>query len=224
MSNTPAQDPATPASPSLLGLISEPRLSGYLLDADGDAQLALHRYEANARLSAAFLHLSGHVEVIVRNSMDLQMRVLSARRGWVDWLMEADLDSMSRANVARARRRVGKQGRVPVSHDAMITRLPFGFWMALVARRHHAGLWVPGLHRAFLQGAADLSARRSGVYKALERVARVRNRAAHHEPIYRLDLADERDNALALVGWVNPGARAWVEANESLTEQLSAGL
>ena len=47
----------------------------------------------------------------------------------------------------------------------------------------------------------------------------VRNRAAHHEPIHRRDLARDLAAAVELVDWVCPHACAWVAARSPL-EQL----
>lgn len=53
---------------------------------------------------------------------------------------------------------------------------------------------------------------RSDVDNRVQRVHVLRNRIAHDEPVYRRDLAHDHADMLDLVGWIDPGARAWVES------------
>ena len=39
----------------------------------------------------------------------------------------------------------------------------------------------------------------------------VRNRIAHHEPVFARDLARDHERIVEVVGWITPGTRRWVE-------------
>ena len=50
-----------------------PRLRHYLVEAGGDVDRAIRLYEWNTNLSAAFWESLGHLEVVLRNTIDRQM-------------------------------------------------------------------------------------------------------------------------------------------------------
>ena len=63
------------------------RLQPYLRDSHGDRVGALALYEWNAQLAGAFWRDPGHLEVFLRNALDVQMLARHARLGRPgDWL------------------------------------------------------------------------------------------------------------------------------------------
>ncbi len=200
-------------------LITPVRLSSYLVASGGDLGRALALYDWNARAAAAVLASSAMVEVIVRNSLDRSLqRWADRRRGGIDWLDAASLDAQGEADVAKARERATRRGRDLELHGKVVAELSFGFWRYLVASRYLTALWIPGAHAAFPYGAADLRLRRSEVERRLHNLMIVRNRAAHHEPIHRRDLARDFADAVALVGWVHPEGAVWLRARSELVQ------
>ncbi|MGH3351560.1 MAG: hypothetical protein ACRDPS_12925 [Nocardioides sp.] len=165
---------------------------------------------------------TGTVEVIVRNALDRQLLSWADRKGHRDWLDAIRLDQRGRDDVAKARSRATLRGRRQEEHGRVVAELGFGFWRYLVSQRYHASLWVPSLHKAFPGATPDLRARRRDVERRLVNLMLVRNRAAHHEPIHRRDLLADLEDAVELVGWVHPEARAWVGAISALRQIANA--
>lgn len=212
MSSGAEPDPAAVAQ-----LITSARLSSYLVTSGGDLGRALALYDWNTRASGAVLSTSAMVEVIVRNSLDRNLqRWADRRRGGIDWLDAAPLDVQGQADVVKARARATRRGRDPELHGKVVAELSFGFWRYLVASRYLTALWIPGVQAAFPHGAADLRRRRSEVERRLHNLMIVRNRAAHHEPIHRRDLARDFADAATLVGWVHPEGAVWLRARSEL--------
>ena len=92
----------------LRDLLSAERLGSYLWASDGDLEKAFALYEWNIEASAAALSLSAMVEVVVRNSLDAQMRNWAASRQNSDWLRTAPLDGRGRADIMKAKDRAVK--------------------------------------------------------------------------------------------------------------------
>ncbi|MGL5930116.1 MAG: hypothetical protein ACRCY8_14385, partial [Dermatophilaceae bacterium] len=115
-----------------------------------------------------------------------------------------------------------RRGRDPEVHGKVIAGLSFGFWRFLVATRYLTTLWIPALHNAFPYGQGDSRTRRVEVERLIRDLATVRNRAAHHEPIYRRDLRRDHSAALRLTGWVDPAAALWVRAMSDLPSLAAA--
>ena len=71
-------------------------------------------------------------------------------------------------------------------------------------------LWKPALrsafpHRTFLT--------RRQAQSAFERLRRLRNKVAHHEPIFERPLREDYRHILTVTGWISSEARLWIERN-----------
>lgn len=87
----------------------------------------------------------------------------------------------------------------------VVAELSFGFWIGLLANRYHQSLWVPTLRHAFPR----LSGRRTQLHADLKRLRKLRNRAAHHEPIFARNLSRDHDLLIDITGYLEPQARTW---------------
>jgi hypothetical protein len=124
--------------------------------------------------------------------------------------------------VIKARERATRRGRDPAIHGKVVAELSFGFWRYLVASRYLTALWIPGARAAFPNGPADLRMRRAQLERRLHNLMLVRNRAAHHEPIHRRDLARDFRDAVTVAGWVHPQAAVWLRARLDLLQVAAA--
>jgi hypothetical protein len=118
--------------------------------------------------------------------------------------------------VSKARDRATRHGRDAEVRGKVVAELSFGFWRYLVASRYLTALWIPGAHSAFPNGPADLRLRRREMETRLHNLLIVRNRAAHHEPVHRRDLAPDFRDAVDIAGWVHPQGAAWLRARSDL--------
>ncbi len=76
----------------------------------------------------------------------------------------------------------------------MIAELTFGFWIQLTDRKFEHVLWTPALHKAFAPRKAP---KRAVFNQLLEQLRQLRNRIAHHEPIFHLNLSTAHQNVRA---------------------------
>jgi hypothetical protein len=186
----------------------------------GDLASAARLYEWNMRASAEFHRLLHGVEVILRNALHERMsewhHASDLPGTWFDDPLGL-LEAKAHDDIAVARRRIERQGRV-ATPGRLVSELTFGFWRYLLASRYETQLWTPTLRHAFPHLTTR---RRADVAKPVERLHHLRNRIAHHEPIYprRLDL-DERD-ALALVAAICGDSRRWLEDVGSVSAVLA---
>jgi len=66
-------------------------------------------------------------------------------------------------------------------------------------------LWVPTLRHAFPR----FDGRRTQLHADLERLRKLRNRTAHHEPIFARNLTIDHELVLDTIGYLEPQARTW---------------
>lgn len=195
--------------PDLAGWFSPARMALY--DRFGDAEAV---YLWNTRLSKAYLEDIQHVEVLLRNRIDRQMR----RYRGPDWFTDDSHFHFNRpfqTSVRKARRRCG-DGDVPPGK--IIAELALDNWRFLLAPRYEITVWK------YLKAGLpdyDIPRRpRQDFEEAVEMIRALRNRCAHHEPLVHVDQATETatldayEEALCNVArWIDPAACHWIMTN-----------
>lgn len=184
--------------------LSHARLSNYrsFFGATNDAQ-ALGLYQWNDELSACLFRTISLVEVLLRNQFH---RAFSLRYGAVgvhgsrDWYGYVELNSLSKDKIKEITHRKQRTQWVPCiptpSPDDVISSLTFGFWPRLLDLTkdtlNQPIDWGPILlevlpgHR---QKQAIYWARlkhQDALFARLDLCNELRNRIAHHEPIWKL--------------------------------------
>jgi hypothetical protein len=189
--------------------LSPERLSTYLTAVGQDHAAALRLYVWNTQISAALYSPLQALEIIIRNAFH---RELSTTYGpaWYD-SARVPLTPAARARVADAKEAVRRAGR-PLDPGRIIAELSFGFWERLVTHgpqgrlNYEMALWRPALHRAF----PNSRRRRADVHRPLPGLRDLRNRIAHHEPIFSRNLAADYQTILDVIGWICTDTQAWV--------------
>ena len=73
-----------------------------------------------------------------------------------------------------------------------------------------------------LDPAKPVATLRHAIYGDLERVRLLRNRIAHHEPIFARALADDYQTIVALVTYRCAVTAAWLDSNQTATAIIAA--
>ncbi|MEV6967993.1 Abi family protein [Hamadaea sp. NPDC051192] len=128
----------------------------------------------------------GEWEIALRNAYD--RAISSWWTGEQHWLKDPaspvnreimhrgeDLNKISRNSIRKAVLRT-KPGD-PIGR--VIANLSLDFWRYLSVTAREKTLWVPALHRAFPKGSD-----RAQIDRQIDSLYRLRNRVAHHEPIF----------------------------------------
>ncbi|WP_097246631.1 hypothetical protein [Nocardia amikacinitolerans] len=213
---------AKPANESAIcDVLSVPRSTTYILATGGDKAKAMELYGWNARIAAAFMLPSHFAEVCTRNAAaDALDAIYGARWPWHP-TFEGSLPSPRpptfnpRRNLVDTRNRESTTGKV-------IAELKFSFWQALFTSRHDVRLWEPHI-LALFPNASAMTARqlRRRIYDDLEVIRRLRNRIAHHEPIFTRNLGDDLMRMLELVELRSTPTIDWVLALEDVSGILA---
>ena len=198
--------------------LSAERLRSYLEDCDNDLDRALDLYAWNAQIAATFLEDLGRLEVVLRNRFDEALTDLAASAGlpspWFDNRPsfpgrhgERTLDDL-----AKAKLRATKSGKLPMVQSRVIVELGFGFWRFLCAERYLTSLWSPALatqfpHHPTPDNAVQI---RADVDSRMGRLHFLRNRVAHHKPIHRRVLADDATFIFDLAEWMCTDTYSWM--------------
>jgi len=206
---------------ALARLLSAERLGSYLRWSGGDVPAAFALYEWNMAASAAVMHTTGMVEVVVRNAMDRALVEMGDARGWQTWFDRAPLDQRGRIDIQKARDRATRFGSQPEIHGKVVAELSLGFWRYLAASRYLTALWTPALYAAFPAGPGDKLEAQRQVDRCLKNLLLVRNRAAHHEPIHRRNLVQDLRASVEVASWVSSEAGEWVADLSTIAEVVA---
>ena len=205
------------------------RMGPYLDDSAGDATAALRLYDWNSAVGGAMHADLGRLEVVFRNAVDMALKNLGASRAWAQpWYVQESLFRGRKGEAAReaittAMHRASRRQRRAPAHGGVIAELGFGFWRFLCGPAYLTALWVPALASAFPHHPAQGDPRRirAEVEHRMERLHLLRNRIAHHEPIFRRDLERDHNLLLELIGWMCVDSRTWVAAVSRTPETIA---
>ena len=105
----------------------------------------------------------------------------------------------------------------------VIAELSFFFWQNLFTRRFESRLWVPHLRTVMpcLDVTQEVSILRRLVFDELESVRKLRNRIAHHEPIFNRDLEVDLRRIRWLIELRSPETAVWMMENQQVEYLLT---
>jgi hypothetical protein len=195
--------------------LSPARLQRFVSAAGGTAR-ALRLYRWNAQVASAYWTPLHFMEIAVRNAVHDSLAEKTGDSWWfrngaakqgADWLYDFEREAVTKA--------VGKL-HDPISPGKAVAELHFGFWVGLLSGRYvpaeggidyHDRVWVKGGVSAKFGGA-----KRSVVYKRLDRLRRFRNRIAHHEHLLDANLDVISADLDSILRTLCPDTALWVRA------------
>lgn len=189
-------------------LLSPGRLAPYVKVAGGDLAAGVELYQWNISISSALFEVLAHLEVGLRNAVDARLVALEGRDDW--WCSpRLRFTASGQDMILKATAEVARRGATG-NFGHVIAALPFGFWVGLFGAggplNYEMSLWRPALHRALPKYRGT----RADLYVKLNTLRLLRNRIAHHEPIYRRHLAADHETILTVAGWISPVYSAWI--------------
>ncbi|MGW9567019.1 hypothetical protein [Prescottella equi] len=202
-------------------VLSAPRSSTYVTAAGGDTAKAMALYGWNARVAAALMLPSHFAEVATRNAVsDALAAVYGARWPW-NTTFEQSLPAPKglaynpQRDLLQTRKREHTTGKV-------IAELKFAFWQSMFTARHDVRVWDHQILTLFPNAAGITAPQlRTRIYGDLEGIRKLRNRVAHHEPIFTRNLADDLTRMLDLVELRSTATAQWVRAMEEVSTILT---
>lgn len=182
---------------------------------------ALTLYAWNAQVAAAMLAPLHLCEVVIRNAVaDAIASVYGPKWPWSQGFVQS-LPNPSKGYQARQDLLNMRAGKTSVGK--VIPELKFVFWQTLFTKRFDHRLWQPHLltvlpHMDTTKSVPEL---RQLIYSELEQLRKLRNRIAHHEPIFQRNLSDDLHKAHDLITFRCPITAQWMESNQQ-AQQLIA--
>ena len=173
-------------------------------------------YGWNARISAAFMLPAHFAEVSIRNAVSEALTAVYGSQWPWDATFEHSLPAPGgsvyspRKDLLRTRKQQSSTGKA-------IAELKFMFWQSMFTARHDVRVWNNRILSLFPHSSGfEPQQLRGRIYNDLEVIRKLRNRIAHHEPIFTRNLAEDRMRLLELVALRSSTTAAWVQAMEEV--------
>jgi len=204
--------------------LSLPRIETYekAVVATGDvASAAVALYDWNAQLSGAFMAPLHICEAVIRNAVsDALTAVYGDRWPW-SRVFETSLPSPSGGYNPRNDLQSGRKKKLTTGK--VIPELKFVFWQKMFTDRYDERIWDIHLRRVLpnLDAAKTVTELRQEIYADLEHVRSLRNRIAHHEPVFRRNLGGDLDKIAVLIQFRCAITTEWMMANQWVTSFLT---
>lgn len=200
----------------LMAEISLPRAETYLEYAHHDDRAAATLYGLNQTLALYYFELSGAVEVALRN----RIHEIFTQSYGDDWFPTVQsLITPSRKNdIDKARDDIRRKA-LPDTPGQMVANLGFGFWVSFFENKNERRFWNKGLFKIFKRGRS-----RRQVHEKLVRLRDLRNRIAHHEPIFNQPhLATIWQESMDILNDLSPIKSKWLHHRTGHKVQIALG-
>ncbi len=178
-----------------------------------DDPKAIALYAWNAQVSAAMLAPLHICEVVVRNAVaDALDSVYGPNWPWVPVFR----GSLPRQGGYSPRSDLDKVASQQPTTGKVIPELKFAFWEHMFTKRHDIRLWNGHIKRVFPEHPPSMTVRdlRKRIYQDLGVLRSLRNRIAHHEPIFTRNLSGELARMVELVRMRSTLVESWMVANQ----------
>ncbi len=201
--------------------LSDPRFTTYLQHCNNDKTLALQLYRWNLELSSAFIVPLHFLEISIRNAVVEGLESVHGQNwawnnGYIRSLPGPSKGYNPQKNLREIAEKQPTAGKV-------VAELKFVFWERMFTRRHDKRIWNDHLKNVFPHApdAMTVPALRKAIYDDVQLVRKLRNRIAHHEPIFYRDLQDDYDKIRELVFWRDTATAAWMDEIQSVMNLIA---
>ncbi len=227
-------------------LISVERFGTYVTACNRDRQQAAELYRWTGEIAGALLIDFRHLEVLFRNTIhnalvahhsSLNSRPAGAQ--WFEnpsWVRHHWWDNHAQNALDTAMRRAGHRHRSNPRPSAVVSELNFGFWRYVVSERYEQSFWMPALdHANWSIPGSTAPKRRTRLETNIRVLHKLRNRIAHHEPIFapttftvqgggrlQYSLSDQAELLNEVLDWIDPIFASTSRSASSVPELLLA--
>lgn len=212
--------------------LSRPRHNRYLTATANNKNRARRLYNANIRLAQAMHPILTQFEVVLRNSLNLQ---LSSHFTDTDWIINQKNGFMRnpslahsryflRSSVIKTENKLNRRG-IPVTSGKIISDQTFGFWIALFLSHHYSLIAGQPIHIFVNKPAIEDRAR---IYSKLNDIRNFRNRVNHCEPLcfngHNIDCTETlniRAKLYDLIRWIEPDLVPFFESIDNVQSKVA---
>lgn len=216
-----------PLNAAIQASLSVPRMATYVAATAANPALpgAVALYSWNAEIAAAFLHPLHICEVVIRNAVaDALENIYGPNWPW-DNGFQLSLPLQvgrlyPRDELLKKAQKIA--ARPHPSTGKVVAELAFAFWEFMFTQRHDPTIWSS--QGALVIPHAPVGAQyfqiRAAIHSRLGVIRKLRNRIAHHEPIFGRNLSGDLQMIEEVVRFRCPDTAAWMMQHQRVQALL----
>jgi hypothetical protein len=198
--------------------VSAARFNRFLKEHSGNKRAAIALYHANAKISQC-LYLPMQIwEVSLRNRISSFLCWKYSQNWPRDVRLIRNLSRHEKTRLEDAiERQEAARGKSQVHTDAIVADLSAGFWVGLLTKSYEASFsWKFNFIRVF-PGNPDLGRERA--HRICSDLLDLRNRIAHHEPVYHLPLQERYADITTIIAALCDRQKAYLQFSSTFTKE-----
>lgn len=203
-------------------ILSEPRFATYLQHCGNDRTGALRLYQWNLELSSAFIVPLHLLEVSLRNAVvECLVAVHTLNWPWNQGFIRRLPDPPRGYSPTRDLAHVARMPNPTMGK--VVADLKFVFWEKMFTARHDARLWDLHIRAAFPYAPPSLTVAeiRAKIHDDVSVIREMRNRIAHHEPVFLRDNMDDYTKIYNLIAWRDLVTADWMKDMQTVTALIA---
>lgn len=129
-----------------------------------------------------------YLEIGLRNGLDRAIASIYGQNWILNPPYQLRMSEDDKEQIQSLQHSIQRVKGYPARHDDVLAALGFGFWIAFFHKRYIPGVWSRGknpLAAVFPHMPAALRTREH-IFTRLRTIKTLRNRIAHHEPIWKM--------------------------------------
>ncbi len=206
----------------LPNVLSAPRFATYLRATGNDRTQALSLYHWNLQISAAFLVPLHVLEVTLRNA--IVEAIENVHGGTWPWTQGFIRSLKSPPPPAYSPKRdLLLCAEHQQTAGKVVAELKFVFWERMLTKSHQSRIWETQFFHVFPDAPRGVASarRRSELRTDIEEIRKLRNRIAHHEPIFPRALNEDFGRIMRCIHWRCETTARWVKEVQNVSSFLS---
>lgn len=212
--------------------LSRPRYNRYLSATGNDRTRARRLYNANIRLAQATHPLLTQFEVVLRNSLNLQLSSYFVDPDWIINQKNGFMNNRSlrfsnyflKRSVQNSEDKL-TQRRIPLTSGKIISEQTFGFWISLFLSHHYSLIGGQSIQIFVHKPQTE---NRASIYSKLNDIRDFRNRVNHCEPlcfsgtnIDCVKVLSIRSELYQLINWIEPDLTPFFESIDNIQSKVN---
>lgn len=172
-------------------ICSSERLSTYL-SMTHSYEKAMDLYLQNMYIASLFMPLLNLTEITLRNRIALSLTAIHGTHWAWKQGFQSSLPISSHFSPRKEMIQLANKHDKTKAIGKVIADSKFAFWSHLLTTRYQKPIWNKYLNYSFPY--LNSTQNRATLYTQIEQIRELRNRIAHHEPIFKRDLLDDYHN------------------------------
>ena len=202
----------------LPNLLSAPRFSTYRRYSNDNCEEALRLYLWNLRISSALIVPLHIMEVALRNAIADAITAVYGEAWPHSTNFICSLPNPKQRQFYNPQEQLKKLKKKHSKPGKIVADLSLVFWERMLARRYYNNIWKKNFREVFPHAPEeqDIQDLQCTLSQRVEKCRELRNRIAHHEPIFMYDLSERVKFMEEIVRWRSDHAADWlIKINET---------